>query len=186
MPKPSEWFSLADFDGHEIDQYGNIRNKSSGRVMEPSTNQTGVRYVGLRNTTIGRYQNRAVSTLSADTFCPNKGIITVYGGINDTVVHLDGDQSNASAANLLWAPRWFAIAYHEQMANLEYHKRKRIVEISKKPNIIYRSYAHAAMSTGALPNAIEYAVRYNDGHVSEDDRSNFVHRVTGGYIFRSV
>lgn len=184
MPQPSEWYDIPDFAGHEISQYGEVRNKSNGRIMKMSTNQYNVSYVSMRNTTTRQYETRAVSTLMADTFAQGKGVITLYGGINDTVMHLDGDLSNNAASNLVWVPRWYAIAFHNQMNDPNWHNKKRIEEVES--HRLYRSYAHAASETGALPNAIQYATQYNDGMSKDSDSTGLVHRVIGGYIFRSI
>jgi hypothetical protein len=182
MPETQEWFDLPDYRGHEVSIHGQVRNKSNGRLMGTSTNQTGTRYVTMRNTTLGKTENKSLAALMAEIFCPYQGEITLWGGVNDTVLRRDGDQENVAASNLVWAPRWFAIAFHQQVNDPKWNQRKRIVDGNHK---IYRSYAHAASETVALPNAIEYAVRYNDG-LSGDESSNLVHTVAGGHIFRSL
>ena len=176
MPKQATWHSIPDFDGHEISTDGDIRNKNNKRVMEPSVNQTGVRYVGLRNTKLKSYQNRSISVLVAETFC--EGRTTV----DDTVLHLDGDIANSKVDNLTWAPRHYVMAYHNQINMEEYTKRKRIVEDG---GAIYRSFAHAAMSTASLPSDIKYSVQYNDA-LSDNTHTNLVHRTSTGHIFRSL
>ncbi len=173
------WYPIPDFDEHEVSDQGEIRNKNNKRVMKPSVNQTGVRYLSMRNTTLGGYQNRALSKVVADVFCPGKS------SANDTVLHRDGNINNMNPNNLLWAPRWHAIAYHNQLQDQRWHVRNRVVEGVGDTGVIYRSFADAAMATGALPSEIEYAVRYNDA-LSDDTHPNLIHRVTGGYVFRSA
>lgn len=183
MVDTEEWFELHEYQGHEMNQRGEIRNKrNKKKLAATSKNQNGARFVTIRNTVEGRMQNKALGVLVAETFCPGKGEITLWGGVNDTVVFLDGDRDNVSPTNLMWAPRWYAITYHEQVGNPIWNEKKRIVE-NNGP--IYRSYAHAAQHTGLLPNAIAHAVRYND-NLSADTHENLVHRVVTGHVFRSI
>lgn len=178
-----EWFDLYDYQNHEMNQRGEIRHKKTKRVLAAtSKNQRGGRYVSIRNTTEGRMQNKSLGVLVAETFCPDRGEITLWGGINDTVVFLDGDQNNVSPQNLMWAPRWYAIAYHDQVKNPVWNERHRVV-VNNGP--VYRSYAHAAQHTGLLPTVIAHAVRYND-NVAVNASDNLVHRVVTGDVFRSV
>lgn len=172
-----DWYPIPHYDGHEINEFGEIRNIQKGQVLKTSVNQSGVRYVALRNTTLGKYENRAVGTLVAETFCPGKSENT------ETVLHLDGNTENNHASNLMWSTRWHAMAYHNEINKGDFNPRKRIKDISGH---IYANVREAAMATGCLPSAIDYAVRYNDS-LAEDEHMNFVHRVyPGGHVFRSA
>lgn len=176
MRNRTTWIPLPDYDGHEINTRGNVKNVRSGNILKTSVNQTGVRYVSIRNTTIGKYENRSLSTLVAETFCVRPTRYT------DTVLHLDGDISNIQAENLMWVSRWHAIAFHKEIADPQYNKTTRIADETGRR---YRSIADAATGTGCLPSAIEYATRYN-ASLAVDEHLNFVHRVEpGGRIFRS-
>lgn len=177
MRKRSTWTQLEQFEGHEINTRGEVRTIKSGHILHSSTNQTGVRYVGMRNTTEGKYQNRALSTLVAETFVPGRD------HEHDTVLHLDGNKDNVEAGNLLWTTRWHAIAYHQEILLPRFTQTKRIIDGNGRR---YRSVAHAAMASSALPSQIEYAIRYNDT-LAVDEHFNFVHRVNpGGHVYRSA
>lgn len=177
MSRRLQWVTLPDYTDHEVSSSGQIRHARSKQVLNTSTNQTGVRYAHIRNTTLNKHENKSVGTLVASAFCEGQSENT------NTVLHLDGDQENCSAANLMWVTRFHAIAYHKEINDLEYQRRQRIIEDNTRRR--YKTLQHAALETGCLPSAISYAVRYND-NMAEDEHTNFVHRVyPGGLIFRS-
>lgn len=171
------WAQLEDYLGHEVSSDGEIRNLNTGQVLKTSVNQTGVRYVALRNTTLGKYENRAVGTLVADAFCEGRS------PDQETVLHLNGDTEDNRANNLMWSTRWHAMAYHQEINSNHQHPRKRI---RNEHGQIFQNVVQAAMATGCLPSAIDYAVRYNDS-LAIGTHANFVHRVyPGGHVFRSA
>lgn len=177
MASQSSWYQLSDYQGHEVNEEGQIRNVQTGEILKTSVNQTGVRYVALRNTTIGRYENLAVGKLIADAFHDG------HSDDQDTVLYLDGNRDNNAAWNLMWATRWHAMAYHQEIQKDEHNPRKRIRDAGGR---LYRNVREAAMATGCLPSAIDYAVRYNDS-LATGTHANFVHRVyPGGHVFRSA
>lgn len=105
-----EWVEIQDFNNYIINSYGEIVNKTTGRLVKPSRNHQGIVKVGLSKE--GRQYTRSVSHLVAITFVQGQD------DIFDTPIHLDGDQSNNSVENLVWRPRWFAWAYSRQFKPL--------------------------------------------------------------------
>ena len=105
------WKPILGFYGYSVSDQGRVRNDDTGRLMTIVRNQGGTCYVGL---TKGRKQNRrSLPLLVANAFVP-----PVRDRIDfDTVIHLDNDQSNNRADNLLWRPHWFVIKYHIQHNN---------------------------------------------------------------------
>lgn len=180
----SSWVTLPHHQGHEINSEGQIRNGRTGKILSPSVNQSGVQYVALRNTTQGQYENKAVGVLVAEVFCEGQT------SQNTTVLYLDGDHNNNRASNLMWAPRWHAMAYHREINNLN---RVPARPIRDDLGNYYPDIPSAARATGSLPSAIDYAVRYNDQiKKSQDDYfSNdsigFTHKVwPSGRVFFSA
>lgn len=168
------WVRLAHYQGHEVNELGQIRNVETGQLLKTSVNQSGVRYVAIRNTTLGKYENRALGTLIAETFCER------HAADQETVLHLDGDTENNAASNLMWATRWHAMAYHSEMAKQEWNPR---IKVQDAEGRVYANIGDAAMATGCLPSAIDYAIRYN-ANLAASSHLNFVHRVyPGSHIF---
>lgn len=171
------WTTIPNFEGHQVNASGEIRIIATGRVLKGSTNQTGVRYVSIRNTTERRYQNVAISVIVASTFCEGQSAQT------NTVLHLNGDTEDCHASNLMWATRFHAIQYHQEINKIRRASRRRIQDETGR---IYRSVVDAAKNTGCLPSAIEYAVDYNDT-LAVGTHLNFTHKIfPGGHIFRSA
>lgn len=177
MIRRGNWVPLAHYQGHEINELGEIRNSQTGQILRTSVNQTGVRYVALRNTTLGKYENKAVGVLVAETFCEG------MDAQHETVLYLDGNRDNNRADNLMWATRWHAMAYHQEMAKQDFSLRKKVIDSEGR---VYAHVGEAAMATGCLPSAIDYAVRYND-NLGSGEHINFMHRVyPGGHLFKSA
>lgn len=171
------WTTLAHYQGHEINQAGQIRNAKTGRVLESSVNQSGVRYVSIKNTTTQRYENKAIGQLVAETF------IGPSTANEETILHLDGNTENNRADNLMWATRWHAMAYHIEINRRDFSLRKRVKDETGR---IYANVGEAAMATGCLPSAIDYAMRYHES-LHSDAHANFYHHTyPGGHIFTSV
>lgn len=171
-----EWYVLPDHQGHEVNELGEIRNRQTGRTMQSSVNQSGVRYVSIRNTTLGRYENKTLGVLIAETFCGGRT------ANESTVLHLDGNTENNAAQNLMWATRWHTMAFHNEIVDSRFNKTPRVQEITT--GHIYKNALDAAKHTGCLPSAIDYALRYNQS-VNEYSNLNFVHKTyPGGLIFK--
>jgi hypothetical protein len=100
------WKTIPDFSEYSVSNYGNIRSNKSGRMMSVSPNQFGVVQVGLMRE--GVQYHRSVPLLVAKAFLP------IHPGPFDTPINLDGDRQNNHVDNLVWRPRWFAIAYNRQ------------------------------------------------------------------------
>lgn len=177
MARRNSWVQIPDYEGHEVNEKGEIRNIASGTIMQTSINQSGVRYVALRNTRLNKYENRAVSTIVASTFCPGHSPET------DTVLHLDGDIEGMEVSNLMWSSRYNAMAYHKEILDRRFQRRQRIQDGDGR---IFSNIYEAARATGCVPSAIDYAIRYNDT-IAVDENINFTHRIyPGGHTFRSV
>lgn len=169
------WVPLAHYQGHEISPSGEIRNAASKQILKTSVNQTNVRYVAIRNTTLNHYENKAVGVLVAETYCER------FNTTDETVLYLDGNKDNNEASNLMWATRWHAMAYHQEIVKeLPPGRRKRIRDGQGN---VYKDTRQAAMSTGCTPSAIDYAARYNEA-LGRDAHINFVHYTyPGGHAF---
>lgn len=98
---------------YEISTTGQVRRTGSDVTLNTSLNQRGVRKVNLR--VDGRYTTFPVAALVAAEFLRRKN--HEPADRFNTVIHLDGDKSNARLENLRWRPRWFTYKYHSQFHN---------------------------------------------------------------------
>lgn len=105
-----DWVQISDFLDYSVHFTGIVRKNSDLRVMALQQNQHGVINVGLYRD--GRQYKRSVAVLVAEAFLP-RAVPETF----DTPIHLDGDLANNHVENLMWRPRWFARAYHQQFDN---------------------------------------------------------------------
>lgn len=141
---------LDPFTTYEITSLGRVFNINTGREMTLSPTQHGELTVGL--TVDGVQYRRSVKVLVARTFVPGETKIF------DTPVQLDGDRTNLAADNIVWRPRWFALAYIRQFENPPdwYFYGP----IQDSDGVVYENAMHAAIATGSLCEAIQQSA-YN-------------------------
>lgn len=110
-----EWQELEEFPDYAVSEWGEITNMRSGVIRKLSINGQGIVKISLYNEQ-KQLMTRSVSRIVAEAFVPRPDAEAF-----DTPIHLDGDQRNCRADNLLWRPRWFAIKYHKQFRQPEFH-----------------------------------------------------------------
>jgi hypothetical protein len=103
----TSWQEIEDFPDYHVSDEGEVYNAKTKRILTQNRNQQGMPYVGLIFD--GKQYKRAVGQLVARSFLPAPPFDHF-----DTVINLDGDRMNNVVENLMWRPRWFAIAYHQQ------------------------------------------------------------------------
>lgn len=137
------WVVCDEFPEYSVSSLGRISNTKRGKIVKQSVTQQGAAKVnffkdGVRHT-------RSVKVLVAHAFV--EGRTPTF----DTPMHLDGDQLNNSADNLVWRPRWFAWKYKRQLEHTEYFEAftdKPIKDI--KTGLVYSNIVEAAMTNGLL------------------------------------
>lgn len=110
-----QWHELEEFPDYAVSEHGDIANIKTGMPRKLSTNQFGVVKITVYNEQ-KQLVTRSVARLVAEAFVPRPDLDAF-----DTPIHLDGDQLNCRAENLVWRPRWFAIKYHKQFRNEHFH-----------------------------------------------------------------
>lgn len=104
------WNNISEFPMYSVSTEGRVRRDSSGRMLIYTPNQYGIICVGLMR---GEKQHhRSVPLLVARAFIQNDREAF------DTPINLNGDRWDNRVQNLIWRPRWFAIAYNRQFHNL--------------------------------------------------------------------
>ncbi len=148
------WETIEEFPRYSVSNYGEVRNDVSGHILAQSTNQQGIKYVGMFAD--GKQFKRSVTPLVAKAFLGDP--------INenfDTPIHLDGDKRNNNADNLMWRPYWFAIKYMRQFEpDAPKGYLVPIVDVDsgrKFPNAMA-----AATTYGLLVEEITYAIVNNE------------------------
>lgn len=107
----TEWRDVRGFPDYAINEYGEIMNEWSGRVLHARPNNQGFMMVNLiRNK---KSSTRSVAMLVAEAFLDSP-----RNEAYNSIIHLNGDRSDCRAINLMWRPRWFSIRYHKMFEEL--------------------------------------------------------------------
>lgn len=107
MGAVEEWRPIPGFPHYAVSDMGRVKNTATQRLMTILRNQQGTCYVGLN---IGLKQSRrSLTGLVANAFVPRLRPDFSYP------IHLDGDQTDNRATNLMWRPHWFGVKYMTQM-----------------------------------------------------------------------
>lgn len=145
MTPHEEWAPVDDFPGYSVSSLGRVKNDDRDRVLTRLVNQHGIVHVGMVRDRL-QYK-RGVAVLVARSFLPPP-----YPETFDTIIHLDGDRVNNEFTNLMWRPRWFAIAYHKQFGNDEMAYPVPIEDV--KTGERFKNSIQAAMRYGLLDKEI--------------------------------
>jgi len=135
------WVELAEFSGYAVSTYGQLMNLKTKRIRKPSLNHQGIAKVTMLCD--GRMYTKSIAVLVADTFIPQ------IGGVYDSLINVNGDRLNNSLDNLMRRPRWFALAYHKQFVDPEFHSRRRRFHLVK-PKKEFTSYSDPCVRFGIL------------------------------------
>lgn len=135
-----KWSTVEEFTMYKVSNFGDVVNQTTGKVLNLSQTRTGLVKVGMVRG--GVQYTRGLSILVADAF--------VFGRteVFDTPIHLDGDQTNNRADNLMWRPRWFAWKYFRQFTDSQYHDRGPLVDL--ETGIWYNTILEASIEHGLL------------------------------------
>lgn len=137
----TQWARIQEFPDYSISNYGEVVNEHTQRLMRLSTTLQGAIKVNLVNEE-GR-STRSVKVLVAEAF------VNGQNDIFNTPIHLDGEQRNCRADNLMWRPRWFAWKYTRQFRILPgYINRGPVLELESQ--VQYFTIYDAATSNGLL------------------------------------
>lgn len=136
-----EWRELEEFPDYAVSEWGEITNMRSGVIRKLSINGQGIAKISLYNQD-KQLLTRSVARIVADAFVQHPDAEAF-----DTPIHLDGDQRNCRADNLLWRPRWFAIKYHKQFRMEEFHAaRGTFIELDSEE--VYESIKEICIRNG--------------------------------------
>jgi hypothetical protein len=102
-----EWVYISEFADYLVHTSGQVYNARRERLILPTPVQDGTLTVGLMRNK--RQLRITLSRLVALHFLPDPPRDDF-----NTVIYLDGNKENCSADNLMWRPRWFAVAYHRE------------------------------------------------------------------------
>lgn len=87
------WKEIKGFENYEVSNCGEVRNKTTGRVLKPSVTHNG--YLRVTLCSDGKQTNKSVHRLVSGAFIPNPDN-------KSDVNHIDEDKTNNSVSNLEW------------------------------------------------------------------------------------
>lgn len=123
------------YDNYEVSNYGQVRNKRTGRILKQKDNGIGYLQVGLCKD--GKRKYIYVHRSVAYTFIPN------YDETKTEINHIDHNRHNNHVSNLQWCNRQF---------NIEYSHAKKVLCI--ETGVIYDSVRQAERETGLAESGI--------------------------------
>lgn len=117
------WKPIKDWEWYMVDEYGNIKNSRTGRILDGDKNSIGYSRVCLYDGE--RKQRFFRHRLVAECFIPNPDNLP-------EVNHKDGDKDNCYFENLEWCTR----SHNEQHAWQNHLKEYNSGTIPNKPFIV--------------------------------------------------
>ena len=98
------WMPVPNYENYEASNLGNVRNKKTGRILNPSMTKSGYMVLCLRTENKTKCFN--LHSIIALTWVENEN-----PKINTEVHHIDHNKSNNRADNLKWVSRAENIYY---------------------------------------------------------------------------
>ncbi len=149
MTEVEEWATIDAFPTYEASTLGRIRNSKTDRIMQTKRNQYDV--LGVKLMKDGTQFHRSVPLLVAQTF------VYKFNPAFDTPINLDGNRENNAVSNLLWRPRWHAVAYHQQFDEpYEQPILRRIID--RHSGATYENSWQCAVTNGLLEKDIVLSI----------------------------
>lgn len=135
------WVRIEEFPSYNISDQGRVLRWTTGNVVKQSYTRDGHVKIGLVQDGV-QYQ-RSLAPLVAVAFV--EGQTATF----NTPIHLDGNQANNRAENLVWRPRWFAWKYARQFYEIDISDvRHPVIELNSET--VYDNVVDAAIINGLL------------------------------------
>ena len=147
----TSWTVIPKNKKYEITEFGEVRNKKTGRVLTGSTNNKGYKTVHIKHSDKPEFVHRLV----AETFIVNDDPVH-----KTDVDHKDGNKSNNHVSNLEWVTRSDNVrrAYVNGLNKPSgggHNKRKIYVE---ETDMTYNSQGECAKAIGGSPGGVSMQI----------------------------
>ena len=156
------WLVIEDFPNYEVNNYGEVRNRKTGRILKQQINEKGYHTVTLYKDYIP--YNQRVHRLVANAF---------YDGDHDglDVNHIDGNKSNNHLSNLEICTRKHNIihAFSTGLKQPSRRKKVRVVETGE----VYESIRACGRALGLDQTSITQCLKGRQ-------------KTCGGYHFEEI
>lgn len=141
------WKTVDEIPVYEVSNLGHVRRIGKTEPLVPTEAKGGALFVTM--TYDGERYSRAIKGLVARAFVPKPD--NQDPDIFDTPVQCSLSMSNLRADNIVWRPRWFAIAFRRHL-HPSYYDQPRFTEVPVL-NINTRTQ-HASILTAALQDCV--------------------------------
>jgi NUMOD4 motif len=159
------WAQIEDFPNYTVSNFGDVVNETTGKLLRQSKTQQGAIKVNLIRD--GLVYTQSVKVLVAEAF------VDGYTEKCNTPIHLDGNQNNVRADNLMWRERGYAWLYARQfIAISDHHRRGPIVDLQTRDR--YLDVYEVATLNGLLFKEVWYAINFNEPTKTTNQRFRFI------------
>ena len=148
------WKNIECFEEYSVSNFGNIRNKKTGRILKPRKHTGG--YMRIILCKDKKHYDRYIHRLVAQAFISNPNNLP-------EVNHKDEDKTNNCVENLEWCDRVYQVNYgtfHDRMVETQRKTSKHSKPVKcVETGIVYISLHEAERETGILYTLICRALK---------------------------
>ena len=163
MEKENEeiWKTIEDYPNYEVSSFGNIKNKTTNKILKSSLNCSGY----YRYTLINNIKQKTVLAhrIVAETFIQNPEN-------KPTVNHKDRNKINNNLENLEWATH-LEQNLHKSKSKIIRCYALNVTRICSKTNIILESY-------DSLKKASEWVINNNLSKIKNNDYKSVMSKIS--------
>lgn len=124
---------------YDINEYGEIKNHITNRILKPKKNHRGYLYYGV--SIKGKYKDIIIHRAVAETFIPNPNNLP-------QVNHKDGNKLNNCVDNLEWVTAKENMIHATKMGlNKCNYRNRKVIALNEDGEIIYRFNSMAEAAT---------------------------------------
>ena len=138
-----KWKTIEEANGYEVSNLGNIRNKTTKRILKGRFSKSGYLQVSIKLNDTQKFSNRYIHRLVATYWINNSEN-------KKEVNHIDGNKENNIVENLEWVTSSENQKHRHRLGNNKTSQRK-VGKFDKDGNLIakYDSIIEAAILEGS-------------------------------------
>ena len=160
------WKNIEQADNYEVSNYGNVRNKTTKKVLKGRITKNGYLQVSLKINDTNKFVNRYIHRLVAQAFIENPEN-------KKEVNHIDGNKQNNDLSNLEW------------VTNSENQKHRHSIGITKTSQRHIGMFDKEGNMVKDFQSIIEAAAYFNKtSRVNIDNALQKKQKTAYGYIWK--
>lgn len=155
------WKIIEDFPNYEVSTFGNIKNKTTNKILKPSLNSSGY------------YRNTLVNTLKTKVVTLHKAVAEAFiqNPLNKpTVNHKDRNKLNNKVENLEWATNVEQNLHKSKSTEIRRHALN-VTRICSKTNIVLEKY-------NSLKEASEWIINNNLSKIKNNNHKSIMSKIS--------